>query len=76
MKLHSKEVRNTICLEKVLRVEFHVQNSFSFPQKKSWQTTVSCQKIFFQEKVGKQRFFASFWQTRDWQTTVHDLYMF
>ena len=69
-------MRNTNCLEKVLRVEFHVKNSFSFSQeKKIGKQPLLARKKNFQEKVGKQRFFASFWQTKGWQTKVHDLYM-
>ena len=71
MKLDWKEVRNNICLEKVLRVEFHVQNSFSFPQEKKLANNRFLPENFFfkkklanngslpvfgKQRVGKQRY--------------------
>ena len=79
MQLHWKEVRNTICIQfviKVLRSNFTSEAVYNFLRKKKvGKQPFLARKIFFQEKVGKQRFFASFWQTKGWQTKVHDLYL-
>ena len=47
---------------------------FHFFEEKVGKQPFLARKFVFRQKVGKQRFFVSFWQTRDWQTTVHDLY--
>ena len=67
-----------LCLKnyRFLQPNFTLKVVFHFLRIKIGKQPFLARKFFFRQKVGKQRFFASFWQTRDWQTTVHDLYLF